>query len=105
MALKIRLWQQGCTNRPSYRIVVADIRSPRDGKCIEVLGFFNPFVPKESDSLSLNANRFHYWLSVGAKASNTVMNLAKKQAPHVVQEYNAKCQAMKVKKTAKRRAK
>jgi small subunit ribosomal protein S16 len=57
MALKIRLRQQGRNNRPFYRLVVADVRSPRDGKYLEALGWYNPFEAEADRSFSANAER------------------------------------------------
>lgn len=75
MAVKIRLRLQGKRNRPFYRIVVADTRVPRDGKYLEMLGWYNPF--EDENKTSLNAERFDYWLSVGAMISPKVKSIAK----------------------------
>ena len=73
MALKIRLSRSGARKRPFYRIVVADTRSPRDGRFIERLGTYNPMVAKDSDErVTLKAERIKYWLSQGAKPSDRV---------------------------------
>ncbi|MGF7057246.1 30S ribosomal protein S16 [Brassicibacter mesophilus] len=76
MAVKIRLTRMGAKKKPFYRIVVADSRSPRDGKIIEEIGYYNPVVePKEikiDDEKALN------WLSNGAKPTETVNDLFKK---------------------------
>ena len=69
MALKIRLRQQGRTNRPFYRIVVADARTRRDGKYVESLGWYNPFEADESKNFALDADRVQYWLNTGAELS------------------------------------
>jgi small subunit ribosomal protein S16 len=75
--VKIRLRRTGKTKQPSYRLVVADSRSPRDGKFIEIIGHYNPIrSPKE---LEINADRARYWLGVGAQPSDTVAGLLKKQ--------------------------
>ena len=68
--VKIRLKRIGTTNSPAYRIVVADSRSPRDGKFIEELGTYLPF--KKVDNYTLNEERAKYWLGVGAQPSETV---------------------------------
>ena len=65
MALVIRLRQQGRTNRQSYRLVVANKRSPRDGKYLEKLGWYDPFA-KEEKSLHVEENKLFYWLDKGA---------------------------------------
>ncbi len=73
MALKIRLARGGTKKRPYYRIVVADIRAPRDGRFIEKVGTYNPLLPKESeDRVILKVDRIKYWLSCGAKPSDRV---------------------------------
>ncbi len=73
MALKIRLARGGTKKRPYYRIVVADIRSPRDGRFIEKLGTHNPLLPKDhADRLVLVEDRIKYWLGVGAKPTDRV---------------------------------
>jgi small subunit ribosomal protein S16 len=69
MSVKIRLKRFGAKNRAAYRIVVADSRSPRDGKCIEELGSYDPL--KSKDNFTLNLERARYWLSVGAQPSVT----------------------------------
>ena len=73
MSLAIRMSRGGSKKRPFYHIVVADSRSPRDGRYVEKLGFFNPMVPKDSaERMRLNEERAKYWLSVGAKPSDRV---------------------------------
>jgi small subunit ribosomal protein S16 len=75
--VRIRLRRTGKTKQPSYRVVVADSRSPRDGRFIEIIGHYNPVQqPKE---LFIKADRARYWLSVGAKPSDTVVYLFKKE--------------------------
>lgn len=72
----------GAKNTPVFRIVVADSRSPRDGKCIEELGTYQPL--KKGDNYTLNLDRANYWLSNGAQPSDTVASFirkAKKAAP------------------------
>ena len=76
--VRIRLKRIGTTNTPAYRIVVADNRSPRDGRFIEELGTYLPL--KKSDNYTLNLDRAKYWLSVGAKPSETVASMIKKAA-------------------------
>jgi small subunit ribosomal protein S16 len=73
MALKIRMSRAGAKKRPYYRIVVADVRSPRDGRFIERVGSHNPLLPKDhEDRVKLDEERIRYWLSVGAKPSDRV---------------------------------
>jgi small subunit ribosomal protein S16 len=73
MALKIRMARAGAKNRPFFRIVAADSRSPRDGRFIEKLGTYNPLLDKGADGrVVLNVERIKYWLSVGAQPSDRV---------------------------------
>jgi small subunit ribosomal protein S16 len=73
MSLRIRLARGGAKKRPFYRIVVADSRSPRDGRFIEKIGFYNPMVEKNHpERLRLDEARAKYWLSVGATPSDRV---------------------------------
>ncbi len=73
MGLRIRLARGGTKKRPFYRIVVADARSPRDGRFIERLGFYNPMVPKDHpERITLNSERIKHWLSVGARPTDRV---------------------------------
>lgn len=104
MALKIRLRAQGRNNRPFYRLVLTDVRSPRDGKYLEALGWYNPFETELDKSLSLDAERIQYWLSQGAEISERAVTLIAKVAPHVNKTQTAKVIAHKAKMTAKRKA-
>lgn len=76
MAVKIRLKRMGAHKKPFYRIVVADSRSPRDGKFIEELGFYNPVV--EPVVVKINAERANAWLKTGAQPTDTVRDLFKR---------------------------
>ena len=73
MALRIRLSRGGAKKRPFYRIVVADVRRPRDGHFIERLGTYNPLLPRDSEArVTLKEDRIKHWLSVGAKPTDRV---------------------------------
>ncbi|MCW5699203.1 MAG: 30S ribosomal protein S16 [Rhodospirillales bacterium] len=73
MSLRIRLSRGGAKKRPFYRIVVADSRSPRDGRFVERIGTYNPMLPKDhQDRVLLKDERVRYWLSVGAQPSDRV---------------------------------
>ena len=74
--VRIRLRRVGRKGQPSYRIVVADSRSPRDGRYIEKVGFYNPRTQPET--ITVNEARALYWLSVGAQPSEPVVRLLKK---------------------------
>ena len=74
MALKLRLARGGSKKRPFYSIVVADVRSPRDGRFIEKLGTYNPLLPKDSDArVTMNVERIQHWLGQGAKPTDRVL--------------------------------
>lgn len=74
MSLKIRLARAGTKKRPVYHIVVADSRSPRDGRFIERLGFFNPLLPKEkTERLKLDLDKVKGWLGKGARPTDRVL--------------------------------
>ena len=76
MAVKIRMKRVGTKNTPVYRIVVADGRSPRDGKFIEEIGTYQPL--KKDNNFVLDLERAKYWVSKGAKPSDTVASFIKK---------------------------
>jgi len=76
MAVRIRMKRIGAKNQPAFRIVVADGRSPRDGKCIEELGTYLPH--KKGNNFTLDLDRAKYWLSKGAQPSDTVASFIKK---------------------------
>src|SRR6202050_1652301 len=74
MSLVIRMARAGTKKRPFYHIVVADSRSPRDGRFIERLGFFNPLLPKEkTERLRLDMEKVKAWMAKGAQPSDRVM--------------------------------
>ena len=76
MAVRIRLKRIGAKNNPVFRIVVADSRSPRDGKFIEEIGTYWP--EKRSDNFNIKLERADYWVSKGAQPSETVSSFLKK---------------------------
>jgi len=75
MAVSIRLRREGTKNRPYYKVVVADKRSPRDGKFIEIIGAYDPKKPGHNSTLKID--RVEYWISKGAQPSDTVRSLIK----------------------------
>ena len=87
MSLKLRLARAGTKKRPFYHIVVADARSPRDGRFIEKLGTYNPLLGKDAENrVQFNTERAQHWLSVGAEPTDRVLRffdaagLAKREA-------------------------
>ncbi|GGD96294.1 hypothetical protein GCM10011390_13830 [Aureimonas endophytica] len=78
MSLKIRLARAGSKKRPYYHVVVADARSPRDGRFIETLGSWNPMLPKDAERVTLKADRVQHWLGVGAQPTDRVLRFLDK---------------------------
>ncbi len=74
--VKIRMRRTGCRNHAAYRIVAADSRSPRDGKFIEILGWYDTQIKDEN--FKLNLERVDYWLKQGAQPSDTVATLIRR---------------------------
>ena len=74
MAVKMRLRRMGAKKAPTYRVIVADSRSPRDGRFIEEIGYFNP----KSDELKIDAEKAKKWIANGAQPTDTVKALLKK---------------------------
>lgn len=77
MSVKIRLKRMGSKKRPFYRIVVADSRSPRDGRFIESVGTYNPLT--EPETVTLKEDQIMGWLNNGAQPSATVKNILSRQ--------------------------
>ena len=91
MGLKIRMSRAGTTNRAFYRIVVADSRSPRDGRYLERLGTYNPLLPRDhKDRVVLKLERIKHWMGVGALPSDRVHRFLAKvgvmEAPKIRQQ-------------------
>jgi len=78
VAVRIRMKRMGRTHRPFYRVCVMDVRSPRDGKAIEEVGYYDPMVQNKANRVNLKMDRVEYWLSVGAQPSEKVATLIKK---------------------------
>ena len=77
MAVKIRLRRMGAHKKPFYRIVVADSRSPRDGRCIEEIGFFNPMT--EPAEIKLDVEKAKKWIKTGAQPTDRVKAILSKE--------------------------
>ncbi|WP_057768446.1 30S ribosomal protein S16 [Lactobacillus selangorensis] len=84
MAVKIRLKRMGSKRKPFYRIVVADSRSPRDGRFIETVGYYNPLTNPED--VKLNEEDIMNWLKKGAQPSDTVRNILSKHG--IMKQYH-----------------
>lgn len=78
MAVRIRMKKLGRTHRPFYRICIMDQQSPRNGKAIEEVGTYDPFVQDKSKRVTLNVERVDHWISVGAQPSEKVAVLIRK---------------------------
>ena len=76
MAVKIRLKRMGMKKKPFYRVVVADVTRPRDGRFIEEIGYYNPMT--QPAEINVDKERAQYWLGVGAQPTDTVRILLKK---------------------------
>ena len=76
MSVSIRLRREGALNNPYYKVIVADQRSPRDGKFIEIIGNYDPKKPGSNANVDLT--RADYWISKGAQPSDTVRSIIKK---------------------------
>lgn len=84
MAVKIRLRKTGRCNGAAYRVVAADSRSPRDGKFLEMLGWYDPRKRSEKN-FCLNQERIAYWVGTGAQLSETVASLVKRAKKEAAQ--------------------
>jgi small subunit ribosomal protein S16 len=78
VAVKLRLKRMGRRHRAFYRLGAVDSRSPRDGRVIEELGFYDPLEKDQAKQLRLNNERIEYWLSQGAQPSDTVRSLLRR---------------------------
>jgi small subunit ribosomal protein S16 len=88
LAVKLRLRRMGKKNQPIYKMVAADSRSPRDGKFLEAVGFYNPLT--DPHTLELKEDRIHYWLNVGAQPTNTVKSLLRQKGITLKKELMSK---------------
>src|ERR1700722_11944861 len=88
MALKIRLRQQGRTNRQTYRLVVTDIRNPRDGKYLEMIGWYNPF--NNTNASQVDIERIRYWVGLGAQITPSAQTLIARRLKHAQKRRTAK---------------
>lgn len=102
MALKIRLRQQGRKNRQTFRLVLTDIRNPRDGKYLETLGSYDPL--KAENNFSVNFDRITHWMSKGALLTPNAESLIAKVSPDFVKDLHAKDHQKRERVAAKRRA-
>ena len=79
MAVRIRLQRFGRRHQPFYRIGVCDARTPRDGRMIENVGYYDPLAKEEEKQVVLKEERIRYWLSQGAQPSKTVADILKRK--------------------------
>src|SRR5207237_3921199 len=100
MAVAIRLRREGALNRPYFKVVVTDTRSPRDGKFIEIVGTYDP--KKAGQNSTLKLDRIEHWISKGAQPSDTVRSLIKKtKNPEAAAKKDAAAAAKKAAAAAK----
>lgn len=95
--VKIRMRRTGCKNHAAYRIVAADERSPRDGKFLEILGWYDTQI--KDDNFKLDLERVDHWLSKGAKPSATVASLIRRAKNPALKPHHAR-KAVKADKKA-----
>lgn len=81
MAVRIRLTRKGAKKKPFYRLVAADSEAPRDGKFLEILGYYDPM--KEPAVIKIHEDKVNYWLDKGALVSESVRSLLRKQGMSV----------------------
>ena len=91
--VKIRMRRTGCTNHATYRIVAADSRSPRDGKFLEILGWYDTQI--KDDNFKLDLARVDYWLSKGAQPSASVASLIRRAKNPALKPHHARKAAAK----------
>lgn len=105
MALKIRLARAGAKKRPYYHIVVADSRSPRDGRFIEKVGSYNPMLPSDhADRIRLQEDRLKHWIGNGAVATDRVARFLGKAGLIAMPAIPAQTKQAAPKKKAQERA-
>lgn len=92
--VKLRMRRTGCKNHATYRIVAADAASPRDGKFIEILGWYDKAI--KDDNFKIDLERVDYWFSKGAQASTTVASLIRRaRNPQLKPHHSKKAKAAK----------
>ena len=104
MALKIRLRQQGRNNSRSYRLVITESRAPRDGKYIEMIGFYNPSDTDPERGMTINKERLQHWIAQGAEMTEKVRSLAKRAAPEVITHLVQQELQLRAKEASKRKS-
>ncbi|MSO97174.1 MAG: 30S ribosomal protein S16 [Rhodospirillaceae bacterium] len=106
MGLKIRMSRAGTTNQAFFRIVVADSRSPRDGRYLERLGTYNPLLPRDhKDRVVLKLERIKHWMDVGALPSDRVQKFLAKAGVMEAPKYRPQTKKDKPKAKAQERLK
>jgi len=98
MAVKIRLQRIGRPKKAFYRVVAVDSRQSCQGKPLEIIGTYNPRLPKSKEKISVKRDRYDYWVGVGAKPSDTVATLLKAAGSKNAEETTSKVKAQARKK-------
>lgn len=78
MAVKLRLMRVGKKNRPLYRVIAVDSRRPRDSEYLECVGHYDPYIEDDLKKFRIDKRRVEYWLSVGARPTETVLSFLRK---------------------------
>ena len=102
MAVTVRLRGQGSRNHITYRMVVADRRSPRDGKYIECIGTYNPYAEKNDDKIQFKSDRLQHWINHGAQMSESVESLVQSVQPEIIQALNQRRENALAKRRARK---
>ncbi len=105
MAVRIRLRQQGRRNRPTYRLVVTEATSRRDGKYIENLGWYDPHATTEAQQLVVKADRVLHWVAHGAQVAEGAEHLVNRAAPEVMKLLRDRLLRKREKARVRRKAK
>jgi small subunit ribosomal protein S16 len=87
----------GRTNCKTFRLVVTDKRTPRDGKYLEMLGWYNPLEEKQEKHLFVKSDRIQFWIQKGALLSEKAKSLVKRSAPQIIKDLHEKKRLKKVK--------
>ena len=96
MAVRIRLTRVGATKRPSYRVIAIDSRKARDGRALEILGFYNPLT--DPATVQIDAERLAAWIANGARPSDTVVKLMRQAGIGPAAEEKPKAPAKRARK-------
>lgn len=103
MALKIRLRQQGRRNHYQYRLVLTDSRAPRDGKYMEMLGWYDPYATEVEKKCTVHADRLQHWIGQGAVVSEKAVKLIEQIAPELLKSFKERVISKRAKTCTRRK--